>query len=44
MLRFEGALFPQEVILVCVRWHVIQPLNHRNINEMTPETSVAVDR
>ena len=43
MISFKGAHFPQEVILVCVRWYVAYPLSYRNIEEMMAERGVVVD-
>ena len=43
MISFKGAHFPQEVILVCVRWYVAYPLSYRDIEEMMAERGVVVD-
>ena len=43
MLDFSGMRFPQEIILVCIRWYAAYSLSYRNLEEMMQERGVAVD-
>jgi putative transposase len=42
-VSFKGAHFPQEVILMGVRWYVAYPLSTRHVEELMEERGVAVD-
>jgi len=35
-LSFNGAHFPQEIMLPCVRWYVANPLSTRRVEEPIP--------
>ena len=41
--HFKGAHFPQEVILMGVRWYVAYPLSTRHVEELMEERGVDVD-
>ena len=43
MISFKGTHFPQEVILVGVRWYVAYPLSYRHVEELMAERGVPVD-
>jgi putative transposase len=43
MVRFKGAHFPKDIILVCVRWYVTYPLSYRQVEELMQERVVSVD-
>jgi putative transposase len=43
MVSFKGAHFPQEIILMCVRWYVAYPLSTRHVEELMQERGVSVD-
>ena len=43
MISFKGAHFPQEIILMCVRWYVAYPLSYRHVEELMEERGVSVD-
>ena len=43
MLNFKGMRFPNDVILVCIRWYVAYPLSYRHLEEMMEERGVSVD-
>jgi putative transposase len=42
-ISFKGAHFPQEVILMGVRWYVVYPLSTRHVEELMEERGVEVD-
>jgi hypothetical protein len=42
-ISFKGAHFPQEIILIGVRWYVAYPLSYRHIEELMAERGVSVD-
>jgi transposase-like protein len=42
-ISFKGAHFPQEIILMGVRWYVAYPLSYRHVEELMEERGVAVD-
>lgn len=43
MPNFKGMSFPNDVILVCIRWYVASPLSYRHLEEMMDERGVSVD-
>jgi putative transposase len=43
MLSFKGAHFPQEIILMGVRWYLASPLSYRHGAELMAERGVPVD-
>ena len=42
-ISFKGAHFPQEIILMGVRWYVAYPLRYRHVEELLEERGVPVD-
>src|ERR671923_615450 len=42
-VSFKGAHFPQDIILMGVRWYVAYPLSYRHIEELMEERGVEVD-
>src|SRR2546427_1480761 len=42
-ISFKGAHFPQEIILMGVRWYVAYPLSYRHVEELMEERGVEVD-
>ena len=42
-IRFKGAHFPTEVILMGVRWYVAYPLSTRHVEKFMEERGVEVD-
>jgi putative transposase len=42
-VSFKGAHFPQEIILMGVRWYVAYPLSTRHVEELMRERGVQVD-
>lgn len=42
-ISFKGAHFPQEVILMGVRWYVAYPLSTRHVEALMKERGVDVD-
>jgi putative transposase len=42
-ISFKGAHFPQDIILMGVRWYVAYPLSYRHIEELMEERGVEVD-
>ena len=42
-VSFEGAHFPQEIILMGVRWYVAYPLSYRQVEELMEERGVLLD-
>jgi putative transposase len=43
MLNFKGMRFPNDVILVCIRWYAAYPLSYRHLEQMMEERGVSVD-
>ena len=43
MISFKGAHFPQEIILMGVRWYLASPLSYRHVEELMEERGVPVD-
>jgi hypothetical protein len=43
MLSFKGAHFPQEIILMGVRWYLAYPLSYRHVEELMEERGVPID-
>ena len=43
LVRFKGAHFPQEIILMGVRWYVAYPLSYRHVEELMEERGVLLD-
>lgn len=41
--RYRALVYALEVILICVRWHVIYPLSLRHIDEIMQERGVFVE-
>jgi putative transposase len=42
-VSFKGTHFPQDMILMCVRWYVAYPLSYRHVEELMQERGVSVD-
>jgi transposase-like protein len=42
-ISFNGAHFPQDIILMGVRWSVAYPLSTRHVEELMEERGVDVD-
>ncbi len=42
-ISFKGAHFPQDIILMGVRWYVAYPLSYRHVEELMLERGVHVD-
>ncbi len=42
-VSFKGAHFPQDIILMGVRWYVAYPLSTRHVEELMEERGVHVD-
>ena len=42
-MSFKGAHFPQDIILMSVRWYVAYPLSYRHVEELMEERGVPVD-
>ena len=42
-VSFKGAHFPQDIILMGVRWYVAYPLSYRHVEELMQERGVSVD-
>jgi transposase-like protein len=42
-VSFKGAHFPQDIILMAVRWSVAYPLSTRHVEELMRERGVPVD-
>jgi putative transposase len=42
-VNFKGAHFPQDIILMGVRWYVAYPLSTRHVEELMRERGVHVD-
>ena len=41
--RFRGRRFPEEIIMLCVRWYLRYCLSYRDLEEMMAERGVEVD-
>ncbi len=41
--RFWGRCFPEEIIVLCVRWYLRYCLSYRELEEMMAERGVEVD-
>jgi hypothetical protein len=42
-VSFKGAHFPQDIILMGIRWYVAYPLSYRHVEELMEERGVPVD-
>ena len=42
-MSFKGAHFPQDIILMGVRWYVAYPLSYRHVEELMEERGVRLD-
>ena len=42
-MNFKGAHFPQEIMLMGVRWYLAYPLSYRHVEELLEEREVPVD-
>src|SRR5437588_4853868 len=42
-ISFKGAHFPQDIILMGVRWYLAYPLSYRHVEELLEERGVPVD-
>ena len=42
-ISFKGAHFPQEIILMGVRWYMAYPLSYRHVEELMEERGVLLD-
>src|SRR5262245_56938895 len=42
-VSFKGAHFPQDIILMGVRWYLAYPLSYRHVEELMAERGVSVD-
>jgi putative transposase len=42
-ISFKGAHFPQDVILMGVRWYLAYPLSSRHVEELMEERGVPID-
>ena len=42
-ISFKGAHFPQDIILIGVRWYVAYPLSYRHVEELLEERGVPID-
>src|SRR5215813_1404470 len=42
-ISFQGAHFPQDIMLMGVRWYVAYPLSYRQVEELMEERGVSVD-
>jgi len=42
-VSFKGAHFPQDIMLMGVRWYVAYPLSYRHVEELMEERGVSVD-
>jgi len=43
MISFKGAHFPQDIILMGVRWYVAYPLSYRHVEALMEERGVPID-
>ena len=42
-VSFKGAHFPQDIMLMGVRWYVAYPLSYRHVEELMEERGVLLD-
>src|SRR5207249_5422147 len=42
-ISFKGAYFPQDIILMGVRWYLAYPLSYRHVEELLEERGVPID-
>ena len=42
-ISFKGAHFPQDIMLMGVRWYVAYPLSYRHVEELLEERGGPVD-
>ena len=42
-ISFKGAHFPQDIILMGVRWYLAYPLSYRHVEELMEERGVLLD-
>jgi len=42
-ISFKGAHFPQDIILMGVRWYLAYPMTYRNVDELLEERGVPID-
>jgi transposase-like protein len=42
-ISFKGAHFPQDIILMGVRWYLAYPLSYRHVEELLEERGVPLD-
>src|SRR5882672_6747923 len=42
-ISFKGAHFPQDIILMGVRWYLAYPLSYRHVEELMEERGVPID-
>ncbi len=42
-VSFKGAHFPQDIILMGVRWYVASPLSYRHVEALLEERGVPID-
>ena len=42
-ISFKGAHFPQDILLMGVRWYVAYPLSYRHVEELMEERGVPID-
>ena len=42
-MSFKGAHFPQDILLMGVRWYVAYPLSYRHVEELLEERGVPID-
>jgi putative transposase len=42
-ISVKGAHFPQDIILMGVRWYVAYPLSYRHVEELLEERGVPID-
>jgi putative transposase len=43
MISFKGAHFPQDIILMGIRWYLAYPLSYRHVEELLEERGVPID-
>jgi putative transposase len=43
MISFKGAHFPQDILLMGVRWYLAYPLSYRHVEELLKERGVPTD-
>jgi putative transposase len=43
MLDFKRRRFPQDIIMICVRWYIAYPLSYRDVEEMMGERGINLD-